>query len=85
MLVRLGIVGSLWTLFHVYVGAHVLGPAPIVGLTRMIAWAGVILVAWLPLVALFAARRDRAEKRSPGFAMRVPQWGRIKKAASKLP
>jgi len=60
MLVRLGIVGSLWTLFHVYVGAHVLGPAPIVGLTRMIAWAGVILVAWLPLVALFAARRDRA-------------------------
>src|SRR6266571_220120 len=74
MLVRLGIVGSLWTLFHVYVGAHVLGPAPIVGLTRMIAWAGVILVAWLPLVALFAARRDRAEERSPGFAMRVLDW-----------
>jgi len=56
-LARLGIVGGIWTLLHVYVGAHLLGPAPIAGVPRGLAWAGVLIVAWLPLVALFTARR----------------------------
>ena len=54
---QLGIVGGIWTLLHIYVGAHVLGPAPIVGIPRLIAWSVVLVVAWLPLVALFMARR----------------------------
>lgn len=57
MVIRLGIVGSLWTLLNVYVGAHLLGPTPLVGLPRGFAWVAVLLVAWLPLVAMFTGRR----------------------------
>jgi hypothetical protein len=67
---RLGIVGGLWTLLNVYAGAHVLGPAELAGVPRLLAWAGVVLVAWLPLVALVAARRGRGA----GPLMRVLDW-----------
>jgi uncharacterized protein len=54
---RLGIVGGLWTLLHIYVGAHLLGPAPLSGVPRVLAWTAVLIVAWLPLIAMFTARR----------------------------
>ena len=72
MLVRLAIVGSIWTLLNVYVGAHVLGPAPLAGWMRAVAWAGVVLLAWLPLVAMFTARRERVQ--ASGLMTRVLDW-----------
>jgi len=72
MLVRLAIVGSIWTLLNVYVGAHVLGPAPLAGWMRAVAWAGVVLLAWLPLVAMFTARRERIH--ASGLLTRVLDW-----------
>src|SRR5712691_10449235 len=71
---RLGIVGGIWTLLHIYVGAHVLGPAPITGLPRVLAWGAVLLVAWLPLIALITARRTAGERNGRGFAIRVLDW-----------
>jgi uncharacterized protein len=72
--VRLGIVGGLWTLLQVYVGAHLLDPAPLAGLPRVLAWAGVVLVAWMPLVALATARRQSEAGRERGFLMRLLDW-----------
>jgi uncharacterized protein len=57
MVVRLGIASGLWTLLNVYVGAHVLAPALLDGWPRVLAWAAVVLIAWLPLVAMFTGRR----------------------------
>ena len=71
---RLGIVGGLWTLLNVYVGAHLLGPAPLAGLPRVLAWGAVVLIAWLPLVALGTARRDTAANRPRGSLTRVLDW-----------
>src|SRR5690349_6871825 len=65
-LARVGIVGGLWTLLNLYVGAHLLGPAPLSGVSRAVAWAGVVLAAWLPFVALFTARRR--------FFLRALDW-----------
>ena len=72
MLVRLGIAGGLWTLLNVYVGAHVLGPAPLDGWPRVLAWAGVVLIAWLPLVAMFTGRRGGRGGR--GRSIRSLEW-----------
>ncbi len=74
LVVRLGIVGGLWTLLHLYVGAHLLGPAPIAGVARVLAWAAVLLVAWLPLVALVTARRAVGEGVHRGPVARVLDW-----------
>ncbi len=71
---RLGIVGGLWTLLNVYVGAHLLGPAPLAGLPRVLAWGAVVLIAWLPLVALGTARRDTAANRPRASLTRVLDW-----------
>jgi uncharacterized protein len=73
MLTRLAVVGGVWTLLNVYVGTHVLGPAPLAGWPRALAWAGILVVAWLPLVALFTARREKREQRS-GPIMRALDW-----------
>ena len=72
MLVRLGIVGTIWTLLNVYVGVHLLGPAPITGWPRALAWSGVLTVGGLPLVALVTGRRERAEP--PGAVLRALDW-----------
>ena len=74
MLARLGIVGGLWTLLNAYVGGHVLGPAALSGLPRILAWAAVLLVAWLPLVALATARRGTENGRERGPVMRLLDW-----------
>lgn len=71
---RLGIVGGLWTLLHVYVGAHLLGPTSLAGLPLVLAWTAIVFAAWLPLVALFAARRVTEEGRNRGGLMRVLDW-----------
>src|SRR3989441_8643533 len=71
---RLGIVGGIWTLLHIYVGAHVLGPAPITGLPRVLAWGAVVLVAWLPLIALITARRTAGGGNGRGFTIRALDW-----------
>src|SRR5436309_1616365 len=73
---RLGIVGGIWPLLHIYLGAHVLGPAPITGVPRVLAWGAVVLVAWLPLIALITARRTAGERngRGRGFTIRVLDW-----------
>ena len=74
MLARLGIVGGLWTLLNVYVGGHVLAPAGLSGLPRILAWGAVLLVAWLPLVALATARRATEDGRKRGPLMRILDW-----------
>ncbi len=73
---RLGIVGGLWMLLHVYVGAHVLAPAGLAGVPLVIAWAVVVVVAWLPLVALVTARRQRVASagRGEGLMLRILDW-----------
>jgi hypothetical protein len=57
---RFTIVSAIWTLAHIEVGRHVLG---LVGFTsgtaRPLGWAAVLLVAWLPLLALVLGRRPR--------------------------
>jgi hypothetical protein len=57
---RFTIVSAIWTLAHIEVGRHVLG---LVGFTsgtaRALGWAAVLLVAWLPLLALVLGRRPR--------------------------
>ena len=69
MKLRFAIVSAIWTLAHLEVGRHVLG---LVGLTsgtaRVLGWATVLLVAWLPLLALVLGRRPRL----PG--KRVLEW-----------
>lgn len=74
MLVRLGIVGGIWTLLNLYVGAHLLGAAPLAGVARALAWVGVLIVAWLPLLALFSARRERDPRCPPGALERMIDW-----------
>ena len=71
---RLGIVGGLWTLLNVYVGAHLLGPAPLAGLPRLLAWGAVVIVAWLPLVALATARRETDGSHHRGSLIRLLDW-----------
>ncbi|HEY3221012.1 MAG TPA: metallophosphoesterase [Gemmatimonadales bacterium] len=60
MKLRFTIVSAIWTLAHIEVGRHVLG---LVGFTsgtaRPLGWAAVLLVAWLPLLALVLGRRPR--------------------------
>src|SRR5229473_2513317 len=74
MAARLGIVGGIWTLLHIYVGAHVLGPAPITGVPRVLAWGAVLLVAWLPLIALITARRTAGQGNGRGLTIRMLDW-----------
>ncbi len=71
MAARLGIVSGIWTLLHIYVGAHVLGPAPITGVPRVLAWGAVLLVAWLPLIALITARRTAGQGNGRGLTIRM--------------
>lgn len=56
--VRLGVVGGLWTLLNVYAGGHVIGLAggTLSGLSLALAWGIVLVVAWLPLAAMITAR-----------------------------
>lgn len=56
LLSRLGVVGAIWTLLHIGVGRHVLGIAGLTGVARAFGWAGILLIAWLPLLALVAGR-----------------------------
>ena len=51
---RLLVVGGIWTLLHVYVGLHLL--AHVSGALLVPGWTAVVVVAWLPLVALIAGR-----------------------------
>ncbi len=66
---RLLIVGGIWTLAHVGVALHVIG---LLGLTtgpaRALGWSAVLVLAWLPLVALVVGRRP------PAPASRVLEW-----------
>jgi predicted MPP superfamily phosphohydrolase len=71
---RLGIVGGVWTLLNLYVGAHLLGAAPITGAVRALAWTAVLVVAWLPLAALFSARQESTERRKAGPFGRLLDW-----------
>jgi hypothetical protein len=57
---RFAIVSAIWTLAHLEVGRHVLGLAGFTsGTARVLGWAAVLLVAWLPLLALVLGRRPR--------------------------
>jgi hypothetical protein len=57
---RFTIVSAIWTLAHIEVGRHVLGLVGFTsGTTRPLGWAAVLLVAWLPLLALVLGRRPR--------------------------
>src|SRR5437879_12341115 len=55
MRVRVAIVFSVWTLLNVYVGAHLAAGA--VGVARVLAWAGALALAGLPLGPLVLGRR----------------------------
>jgi len=57
---RFAIISAIWTLAHLEVGRHVLGLAGITsGTARVLGWTAVLLVAWLPLLALVLGRRPR--------------------------
>jgi uncharacterized protein len=57
---RFAIVSAVWTLAHLEVGRHVLRLAGFTsGTARVLGWAAVLLVAWLPLLALVLGRRPR--------------------------
>src|SRR2546427_9802550 len=55
MRVRVAIVFSVWTLLNVYVGAHLAAGA--VGVARVLAWAGALALAGLPIATLVLGRR----------------------------
>ena len=55
MRVRVAIVFSVWTLLNVYVGAHLAAGA--VGVARVLAWAGALALAGLPIATLALGRR----------------------------
>src|SRR5437879_12237836 len=55
MRVRVAIVFSVWTLLNVYVGAHL--AAGTVGVARVLAWAGALALAGLPIATLVLGRR----------------------------
>lgn len=60
MKLRFAIVSAIWTLAHLEVGRHVLGLVGFSsGAARVLGWAAVFLVAWLPLLALVLGRRPR--------------------------
>src|SRR5205807_2027339 len=56
---RVTIVGGVWTLLHLYVGSHLIGGGGAAASPelRLLGWAGVLLLAWLPLASLITARR----------------------------
>src|SRR5437879_6111951 len=58
------IITGVWVLLHVYIGRRLLGPAPLAAGLRVLAWAGILLLALGPIVALWAGRARWAE-RSP--------------------
>jgi len=51
------VIGTIWTLLHVYVGAELVGGIAS-RVTAALGWAGVLAAAWLPFVG-FAAGRSR--------------------------
>ena len=62
MALRLGVVGSIWTLLNLNVGRH------LIGVPRIAAWPAVLVLAWLPLLVLVVGRR-------PPFAgKRALEW-----------
>src|SRR5438094_974544 len=55
MRIRVAIVFGVWTLLNVYVGAHLAAGA--VGVGRVLAWAGALALAGLPIATLVLGRR----------------------------
>ena len=53
---RLVVIGGIWVLLQVYVGARLLGGAGLGPVSLGFAWAGVLLFALAPSAALFAGR-----------------------------
>ena len=53
---RLVVIGGIWTLLQVYVGARLLGRPGLGPVSLGFAWAGVLLLALAPFAALFAGR-----------------------------
>ena len=53
------VVATLWTLLHVYVGTRLLGHGALAGVPLAVGWAGVVLLALAPFLALFASRSER--------------------------
>ncbi|HKW40009.1 MAG TPA: metallophosphoesterase [Gemmatimonadales bacterium] len=53
------VITSLWMLFHVYVGLRLFGHGTIPAPWSVLAWAGLMLLALGPVVALWAARSGR--------------------------
>src|SRR5438876_594399 len=53
---RLVVIGGIWVLLQVYVGARLLGRAGLGPVSLGFAWAGVLLLALAPFAALFAGR-----------------------------
>jgi len=61
---RLVVIGGIWVLLHVYVGARLLGGAGLGAVSLGLAWAGVLLLALAPFAALFAGRMQRVPFRA---------------------
>jgi uncharacterized protein len=55
------IVGTIWTLLHLYIGRHL--TLDLAGAARALAWAAVLALAWAPFLAFVAARRGWAPLR----------------------
>jgi uncharacterized protein len=60
----LSIIVTVWLLLHVYVGERLLRQAPLAPGWRVLGWAGILLIALGPVVALWTGRARWAE-RSP--------------------
>ena len=58
----MAIVGTIWTLLHLYIGRHL--TVGLAGAPRVLVWAAVFAVAAAPLVAFVAARRGWMPRRA---------------------
>src|SRR5437879_4583401 len=63
MAVFIGIVTSVWTMLHAYVGERILGQEPLPVVWRALGWAGLLLLAAGPVLAFTAGRSPRLPAR----------------------
>ena len=68
MILRVGTVGAIWLLLHVWLGARLLGTGALTGAPLVAGWAGVVLLALAPFGSFFTRRYERVGFTALGFS-----------------